>query len=248
MNALLENEYARSLRELGRTLPRPKAVAVVSAHWMTRGTRVSCQPSLRQIHDFYGFPAELYSIRYRPPAAPGVARRAVGLLREVAPDVSCDDGWGLDHAGWTVLLRLFPGADVPVFVISVDVEAPAPKHLALARTLLPLREEGVLVLGSGNVVHNLWEADLGNMNAPPDPRGVAFDRKVARAVEDGDLTALANYGDWGEEARFSVPTPDHYLPLLWVAALRPPGDRVTFPYEGFQNRAVSMRAVRVGSP
>ncbi|GAB6061978.1 4,5-DOPA dioxygenase extradiol [Deferrisoma palaeochoriense] len=248
MNALVENDYARSLRAVGRALPRPRAVAVVSAHWMTRGTRISCQPRLRQVYDFYGFPPELYALRYRPPGAPAVARRALDLLRRADPGVSCDEGWGLDHAGWTVLLRLFPGADVPVFVISVDVEAPAHHHLALGRTLLPLRDEGVLILGSGNVVHNLGEADLEHMDAPPDPRGVAFDREVTRALEEGDAEALARYQDWGEAARFSVPTPDHYLPLLWVAALRTPEDRVTFPHEGFQNRSVSMRAVGVGSP
>ncbi|MHB8764765.1 MAG: 4,5-DOPA-extradiol-dioxygenase [Deferrisomatales bacterium] len=246
VNALLDNPYTRSLRSLAGVLPRPEAVCVVSAHWLTTGTRVACGPSLRQIHDFYGFPAALYRIRYQPPGHPEKARRALELLGGETEGVACDDAWGHDHAGWTVLMHLYPEADVPTFFVSIDLGAPPARHAELGRRLAPLREEGVLVLGSGNLVHNLALADLGNPDALPDPRGVRFDQAARGALLTGDLDALVDYERHGDAARFSVPTRDHYLPLLWVAALRQPGEPVSFPCELFQNGAVSMRSVRLG--
>jgi 4,5-DOPA dioxygenase extradiol len=247
LNAVLDNAYTRSLEDLSGRLPRPRAVCVVSAHWQTRGTRVSCQGRLRQIHDFYGFPRELHAIEYAPPGHPALARRAVEVLGGSAAGVACDDSWGHDHAGWTVLMHLFPRADVPTFFISVDMAAPPARHAELGARLAPLRDEGVLVLGSGNVVHNLADADLGNMDAAPDPRGVRFDGHLRDALQAGDLDALADSPRRGPGAAYAVPTLDHYLPLLWVAALRVPGEPVTFPHEGFQNRSVSMRSVWVGA-
>lgn len=243
MNLILDNEYTRSLQQLASELPRPEAVCVVSAHWMTAGTRVCCAPVPRQIYDFYGFPEALYRIRYQPEGAPGLAQRAVDLLGGEREGVACDSTWGHDHAGWAVLRHLYPEADVPVFLISVDMEAPATRHAELAARLAPLREEGVLILGSGNIVHNLFAADLGNIEAPPDPRGLRFDAMVKTALEDADVEALVHYERWGEDARYSVPTRDHYLPLLWVAALGRPTDAVSFPCQVFQNGAVSMRSV-----
>lgn len=160
--------------------------------------------------------------------------------------MACDDAWGHDHAGWTVLMHLYPEADVPTFFVSIDLAAPPARHAELGRRLAPLRDEGVLVLGSGNLVHNLALADLGNLDAPPDPRGVRFDQAARGALLAGDLDALVDYERPGDAARFSVPTRDHYLPLLWVAALRQPGEPVSFPCELFQNGAVSMRSVRLG--
>lgn len=248
MNALLDTAYPRSLRSLATALPRPEAVCVVSAHWLTSGTRVACGPSLRQIYDFYGFPEALYRIRYQPPGHPEKARRALDLLGGAAQGVACDDSWGHDHAGWTVLMHLFPAADVPTFFVSIDMGARAAWHAELGRRLAPLRDEGVLVLGSGNLVHNLGLADLGDLDASPDPRGVRFDQTVKSALLADDLETLVHYERHGEAARYSVPTPDHYLPLLWVTALRQPGEPVSFPCELFQNGAVSMRSVLLGPP
>ncbi len=246
MNLVLENDYTRSLRELGPRLPRPEAICVVSAHWLTRGTFVSCQAAPRQIYDFYGFPQELYAIRYQPPGHPGLAARAAELLQAVTPAAACDAGWGDDHAGWSVLLHLFPQADVPVFLVSIDMAAPARTHLELGRALAALRDEGVLILGSGNIVHNLRLADLGDMDAPPEPLGVAFDQSVKEALVAGDLETLVNYQQLGEAARYAVPTPDNYYPMLYPAAVREKGEPLTFNCEIFQNRAVSMRAFLVG--
>lgn len=246
MNALLDNAYTRSLAELAHRLPRPRAVCVVSAHWQTAGTRVSCEPVLRQIHDFYGFPKALYDIRYRPPGHPGLARKAAEWMGGEREGVTCDESWGHDHAGWTVLMHLYPAADVPAFFISVDMEAPARRHAELAARLAPLRDEGVLVLGSGNIVHNLFLADLGDMSAPPDAEGLRFDEAVKAAFVEADLDALVHYERWGTTARYSVPTRDHYLPVLWTAGLQEQGDSVAFPCELFQNRSVSMRSVLLG--
>ncbi len=243
MNLILDNEFTRSLRNVAPAIPRPQAVCVVSAHWQTQGTRVCCAAKPRQIYDFYGFPEALFRIRYEPAGHPELARQAVDLLGGAQEGIACDDSWGDDHAGWAVLKHLYPEADVPVFLVSVDMTASALHHAELAARMAPLRERGVLVLGSGNIVHNLAAADLGDQNATPDPRGVRFDAAVKSSLENGDLDSLIHYERRGEEARFSVPTRDHYLPLLWAAALKRPGDRVSFPCEAMQNGAVSMRSV-----
>ncbi len=243
MNLIADNDYTRSLQRLSTELPRPEAVCVISAHWQTNGTRVCCSPAPRQIYDFYGFPEELYRIRYQPDGHPDVAQQTVDLLGGERDGIVCDNSWGDDHAAWAVLKYLYPKADVPVFLVSVDMAAPAARHVELAARLAPLREQGVLVLGSGNVVHNLVAADLRNEDATPDPHGVRFDAAVKSALEVGDLDALIHFENWGQDARFSVPTRDHYLPLLWAAALRGSDDNLSFPCEIHQNRSVSMRSV-----
>lgn len=246
MNIIADNEYTKSLSALGHRIPRPKAICIVSAHWQTEGTRVCHAAQPRQIYDFYGFPRELFEIEYEPKGSPTFADRAFDLMGGQASQIVKDDSWGDDHAGWAVLKHLYPEADLPIFIVSVDMAAPASRHAELASRLAPLRDEGVLVLGSGNIVHNLYDADLGNPDADPDPRGVRFDTLAKTALESGDLEALVHYEKWGEEARYSVPTRDHYLPLLWAVALREPGETVSFPCEMMQNRSVSMRSVIIG--
>lgn len=246
MNIMMDNAFTRSLRHLSEKLPKPQAVCVVSAHWQTRGTFVACQEKLRQIYDFYGFPEELYEVRYEPPGCPDLAQRAVTLMRLVDPVVRCNDEWGQDHAGWSVLRHLYPMSDIPVFLISIDMTAPLERHVQLARSLAPLRDEGVLILGSGNLVHNLMDADFINMFAPPDQRGTSFDKAIKEALLSGDIDTLVNYRQMGEPALYSVPTTDHYLPLLYSAALREEGESLSFICEMFQNRSVSMRSFIVG--
>ena len=246
MNIMLDTPYSESLRGLSRVLPRPEAVCVVSAHWLTRGTLVSCQPRPRQIHDFYGFPEELFRVRYEPPGDPALARRTVALLEAAAPAADCNGDWGHDHAGWSVLLHMYPAADVPVYQVSVDMTASAGRHAALGRLLAPLRDEGVLILGSGNIVHNLLLADFADMDAAPDPRGTAFDTAMKEALSAGDMETLVRYERLGDAARYAVPTPDHYFPMLYAASLREKGEPLRFPCEIFQNRSVSMRSFAIG--
>jgi len=246
MNIALDNAYTRSLRDLAGRLPRPEAVCIVSAHWMTRGTFVSCQDPPRQIFDFYGFPVELYRVRYEPPGHPALARRTVALLQTVDPEAACNGEWGHDHAGWSVLLHMYPAADVPAYLVSLDMTAPAERHAALGRCLGPLRDDGVLIIGSGNIVHNLRLADFAGMDARPDPRGIAFDTAIKEALAGGDLEALVRYERLGTPARYAVPTADHYFPMLYAAALREKGDPLRFSCEIFQNRSVSMRSFSIG--
>lgn len=246
MNIMMDNAFTRSLRELSKKLPKPQAVCVVSAHWQTKGTFVACQKNLRQIYDFYGFPEELYEVRYEPPGCPDLAQRAANLMRQVNPLVQCNDEWGHDHAGWSVLKHLYPAANVPVFLVSVDMTAPPERHVQLAKSLAPLRDEGVLILGSGNIVHNLRDADFTDMHSPPDQRGISFDKTVKAALLSDDIDTLVNYGQVGEPALYSVPTTDHYLPMLYTAGLREEGESLSFICEMFQNRSVSMRSFVVG--
>jgi 4,5-DOPA dioxygenase extradiol len=246
MNIMLDNPFTRSLSDLSGKISQPEAVCVVSAHWQTRGTFVACQENLRQIYDFYGFPEELYKVRYEPPGYPDLAQRAAALMRLVDPKVQCNDEWGHDHAGWSVLKHLFPAGDIPVFLVSVDMTAPPEKHVELARSLGPLRDEGVLILGSGNIVHNLRDADFIDMDALPDQRGISFDTAAKEALLSEDIDTLVNYRRVGEPALYSVPTTDHYLPMLYAAGLREEGESLRFICEMFQNRSVSMRSFLVG--
>ncbi len=241
MNALADNAFTRSLSALAADLPRPRAALVVSAHWLTRGTHVLTAAEPRTIHDFGGFPPELYAIEYPAPGSPSGAKRVAELLPEVVPD----DTWGLDHASWAILRHMWPDADVPVFELSLDIRAPADHHWELGHRLAPLRDLGVLVVGSGNMVHSFagidWEPD-----AAPRPWAVEFDAWVADALVRGDQEALVHYETAGQMARLSVPTNDHYLPMLYAAAMRTADDEVTFTHTGIDMASMSMRCVRFG--
>ena len=241
MNALNDNEFTRALGRLAADLPLPEAVLVVSAHWLTRGTHVLASAVPRTIHDFGGFPPELYAVQYPAPGAPDKAR----LVKELVPEAVVDESWGLDHASWAVLRHMWPAADVPVFELSLDIAAPPERHWELGQRLAPLRGRGVLVVGSGNIVHSFagidWEPD-----AVPQPWAVEFDAWVAGALARGDGDALVHYDAAGRAARLSVPTNDHYLPLLYPAAMAGERDEVTFPYEGIEMASMSMRCVRFG--
>jgi 4,5-DOPA dioxygenase extradiol len=239
-NALQDNAFTRSLAALGAVLPKPKAVLCVSAHWLTRGTRVLCLPRPRTIHDFYGFPDDLYAVEYPAPGAPELAREVAELT-----GASCDGAWGFDHASWAVLRHVFPAADVPLIELSLDVLMGPRDHYDLAGALAPLRDRGVLIVGSGNIVHNL-PAIVWADEAPPYPWALAFDAWVRDRLLDGDDEALCSYEALGGLADDAVPTNEHYLPLLYAAALRRDGEGVSFTHEGIEMGSVSMRCARIG--
>lgn len=241
MNAIADNDFTRALSGLRNTLPRPEAVMVVSAHWTTVGTRVLATEAPRTIHDFGGFPDELYEIEYPAPGAP----HAAALVRELAPQVAEDSLWGFDHASWTVLRHIWPEADVPVFELSIDVEASAREHWNLGTRLAPLRDAGVLVVGSGNIVHSFAGIDW-RPDARPRPWAEDFDAWVADALVRGDSDALVHYEAAGEVARLSFQTNEHYIPLLYPAAMRDAEEPVSFPYAGIDMASMSMRCVRFG--
>ena len=212
MMALREDDVARGLHSVGERLLAggPRAILAVSAHWYTRGTLVQSDPTPRQVNDMYGFPKELYAIKYRPAGCAELTQRVMGLLGD---DVQVDDGWGIDHGVWTPLHHMLPQANVPVVELSVNGLADARYAYELGARLAPLRDEGFVVLGSGNVVHNLREADWDNPDGTP--QNVQFDEAVLAAVRSRDDDALVNYQAL-PHADYAVPTPDHYLPLLTV--------------------------------
>jgi 4,5-DOPA dioxygenase extradiol len=244
MNALQDNEYTRAWRALGAALPRARAILAVSAHWYLPGTRVTAMQAPRTIHDFGGFPRALYELGYPAPGDPGLARRVRELLAPM--DVTLDLDWGLDHGTWSVLLHLFPAADVPVVQLSLDETQPPSFHHALGRRLRPLRHEDVLVFGSGNLVHNLHAYAWGRHPTEPLDWAVRFEQRVRRLLEAGDDGPLVDYESLGRDALLSVPTPEHYLPLLYVLGSREPGELVSFPVEGVDGGSVSMLSIRVG--
>jgi len=241
MNAIEHNAFTQTLSELGKSLPRPKAVCVVSAHWATDGTRVLTSEHPRTIHDFYGFPTELYDVEYPAPGAPDEAE-------QVASDqeISRDQQWGLDHGSWSVLRHMYPKADVPAFQLSLDARRGFKEHLELGQEIKKLRERGVLVLGSGNIVHNLGRVDWESPHEAYD-WAVEFDAKVRTAVDAHDADALASPQRWGENLLATAhPTVEHYLPLLYCIGSTDENDAVTYPYEGFDFGSISMRAVLFG--
>ncbi|WP_224961511.1 4,5-DOPA-extradiol-dioxygenase [Geomonas subterranea] len=244
MNALASNDYTEGWRSLGRSIPRPKAVLCVSAHWYLPGTAVTVNESPRTIHDFGGFPPELYRVHYPAPGAPELARRLQRLLSPL--DVRGDDAWGLDHGTWAVLCHLYPDADVPVLQLRIDETQPAQFHYDLGKRLAPLREEGILIVGSGNLVHNLHTYAWGAHLPQPYDWAVRFERRARELMLAGDHAPLVAYESLGEDARLSIPTPDHYLPLLYVLGTRQEGEQVIFPVEGVDGGSISMLAVQVG--
>ncbi|MEJ8810219.1 4,5-DOPA dioxygenase extradiol [Variovorax ureilyticus] len=246
MNALRDNEFTRRLVAWGKALPAPTAILSVSAHWLTQGvTGVGIQERPKTIHDFGGFPQALFDIEYPAPGHPAIARLAAGLVTQGR--VVTTQQWGLDHGTWTVLKYLYPKADVPVFQLSVDYDRPAAFHYAVGRELAALRDKGVLILGSGNIVHNLRATDRGVPDAPSASRPWAqsFDDAVKSALRGRDDKALIDF-DKLEGASVAVATPDHYYPFLYPLGAAGSGERAQTIYEGFQSGTLSMRCVQFG--
>lgn len=241
MNAVWDNPFTRSLSTLGASIvEKPNAILVVSAHWLTRGSFVSVTPKPETIYDFGGFPDELYKVVYPAPGAPDYARE----VRELVPEVNENAEWGLDHGAWTVLKHLFPAADIPVFQLSIDYYRPMSYHFDLAARLKALRHKGVLIIGSGNIVHNLrmWAAQRDDR---PYDWAIEFDEKVKNAIDARDFQRLVNYEKEGQSALLSIPTVDHYVPMLYSLALADDNEEIAYTYEEVTS-AISMRCFRIG--
>lgn len=244
MNALADNEYTRAWGEIGRSIPKPKAVLCISAHWYIPGVAVTAMERPRTIHDFGGFPQELFEVEYPAPGSPELANRVNEVL---GGEAVIDSGrWGLDHGTWSVLVHVFPKADVPIVQLSIDETKPAEWHYEFAKSLAPLRDEGVLIIGSGNLVHNLHTYAWGRHDVDAFDWAARFDQKARELISAGDHEPLVDYESLGKDAMLAAPTPDHYLPLLYILALQRDGDGVTFPVEGFDGGSISMTTVRVG--
>ena len=245
MNAVLKNDYTEAWRLIGQQLPRPKAILSISAHWFVPQTGVTVSTAPRTIHDFGGFPRELYQLQYPAPGDPDLARRVQRMLAPLP--VTLDNSWGLDHGTWCVLRHVYPDADVPVVQLSIDETQPAAFHFEVGRKLAPLRAEGILVVGSGNLVHNLHAYAWGRHMPDPYEWAVRFETEAKQMMIAGEYKPLIDYEKLGREALLSIPTPDHYLPLLYVIATRQHGEPITFPVEGVDGGSISMLTVQVGA-
>jgi len=237
MNAIDKTIFGDQLEELGPKLPKPKAILVISAHWQTSGVQVVTADPPKTIHDFYGFPEKLFKTEYPAPGAPELAKKIASLN----PKIKLTTAWGLDHGAWSVLMNLFPKADIPVLQLSLNEHFTPIEHYSFAQSLKALRDEGVLILGSGNIVHNLravkWHGDQ-----EPYSWAQNFDEGIKKALEQRDFHKVIDYKtEFGDDAQMSVPTAEHYLPLLYTLAVSDEADRLSFPVEGFQMAAISMR-------
>lgn len=241
MYAISENKYKKAWEDMGRNLVRPKAILCISAHWLTNnGTAVTMVDKPKTIHDFGGFPQELFDVEYPAPGAKDFAKLTIETVKSI--QVHEDDEWGLDHGAWSVLKNMYPNADVPVFQMSIDYVKSPLYHYNLAKELANLRRKGVLIISSGNVVHNLgmvqWDA-----NAKPFDWAVEFDELVKKSIEDNNPTPLIEYQKLGKLATMAHPTNDHYLPLMYTLGLRDPKDEFQFFNDSLDMGSMSMRSV-----
>ena len=243
LNAIQRNAYTKRWAEIGKSI-KPEAILCISAHWYIPATLVTAMAMPRTIHDFGGFPRELYEFQYPATGAPPLAHRVKELLSPIS--VGLDQQWGLDHGTWSVLCHVFPKADIPVVQLSIDEPQPPTFHHEMGKRLAPLRDEGVLVIGSGNLVHNLHTYAWGRHDVEPFDWAVRFEAQARDLLLRRDDELLVNYESLGRDAVLSAPTPDHYLPLLYVLGTRQKDDEVSFPVEGFDGGSVSMLTVSIG--
>jgi 4,5-DOPA dioxygenase extradiol len=244
MNALLRNQYSEAWAAIGEKVPCPRAILCISAHWYIQHAAVTVSTAPRTIHDFGGFPPELYQVQYPAPGDPELAARVRKLLAPLP--VGLDQGWGLDHGTWSVLCHAYPRADIPVVQLSIDETQPPSFHYEIGKRLASLREQGILIAGSGNVVHNLHAYAWGRHAVEPYEWALSFERRVRELLLSGETAPLVDYEDkLGREARLAAPTPDHYLPLLYVVGSRSVSEPVAFPVEGVDGGSISMLTVQV---
>ncbi len=242
MNAIEDNEFTKGWEDTGKILPVPKAILCVSAHWLTRGTRVSAIPAPETIHDFGGFPQDLFDVQYNAPGSPEFALQTQQLITKTK--VELDNEWGLDHGCWSVLNKMFPKAEIPVFQLSIDYYQKPEYHYALAQELKALRKRGVLIIGSGNIVHNLR---MVQWNQSAYDWAIEFDETIKSLIEKGNHSPIIHYETLGKSALLSIPTNDHYLPLLYSLALQEKNESLRFFNEKTTAGSISMRSLIIGA-
>lgn len=244
MNALYDNTFTRKLAEIGHEYEQPQAIMVISAHWETKGTYVSMTRQPKTIYDFGGFDPRLFEIKYEPSGHPDFAKEVISLGHNY--DIKGHDTMGLDHGAWTILKHMYPKADIPVFQLSIDHTQPAQHHYELASALKKLRKKGVLIIGSGNIVHNLGMLDWRNIDASPADWAVSFDDIIKQHLANNNFKALVDYQKLGKLAQMAIPSNDHYLPMIYTLGLADHNELVTPLFEGFQYGSISMRCFKVG--
>lgn len=244
MHALADDAYTQAWAKLGQQLPQPQAIVAISAHWYISGTVVTSNPRPRTIHDFGNFPPELFAVEYPAPGHPELAHQIQQMLAPIP--VALDEQWGFDHGTWSVLKHVFPEANIPVIQLSLNASKPPAYHYEIGQRLKPLREQGILILGSGNIIHNLKTYTWHRPDTPAFDWAVRFEAYIQNALIQGDDTAVINYEHFGPDATLAVPTPEHYLPLLYVLGCRQNEEPVSFPVVGNEGGSVSMLSVQIG--
>jgi 4,5-DOPA dioxygenase extradiol len=246
MNAIEENEFVDSWRKLGESIPRPEAILCISAHWETNGTFVTAMQNPTTIHDFGGFPAELYKVQYPAPGSPELAFDVKRNIKSV--NVGLDEKWGLDHGSWSVIRNIYPKADIPVIEMSMDWHKSPQAHYDLAKELVPLREKGVLIIGSGNMVHNLRMIAWDHSEDPEYGYDWALEanEKFKKLILDKNHQDLINYHGLGSDVKLAVPTPDHFLPLLYTLALANGDESLSFFNDKAVMGSLSMTSLKIG--
>jgi 4,5-DOPA dioxygenase extradiol len=246
MNAIEENEFVKGFRDVGKTIPKPKAILCVSAHWETQGTFVTAMEKPATIHDFGGFPRELYEVQYPAPGNPELAKETQGMIKK--NEVGLDQKWGLDHGCWSVVKHLYPAADVPVIQMSLDYSKNAQQHYELAMEIGALRNKGVLIVGSGNMVHNLRMVAWDRLN--DDEYGYDWALEASEKMKDSILSGnhqqLIDYKSQGKAFQLAIPTPDHYLPLLYALALKEDDEEISLFNDKAIGGSLTMTSVRIG--
>ncbi len=245
MIALEKNAVTRTWHEMAQHIGKPKAILCISAHWQTRGTAVTAMAQPRTIHDFGAFPQALFDMQYPAPGDPELAARVQELLAPMP--VKLDANWGLDHGTWSVLVHAYPEADIPVVQLGMDIGKTPAEHWEVGRLLRPLRDEGVLIMGTGNIVHNLPAMDWGNPNAVPYPWAEQFNSVMCEAIATDTPQTLIDYESLGDAARLSVPGADHFLPLLYVLGARHEGETAEFNPHFIHHKSLSMTSVLIGA-
>ncbi|QGY42255.1 4,5-DOPA dioxygenase extradiol [Maribellus comscasis] len=247
MNGIEENEFSAYWSKFAKEISQPEAVLCISAHWLTRGTHVTAMPNPKTIHDFGGFPKELYDVQYPAPGQPELAKELTSIIKST--DVGLDHDWGLDHGTWTVVRHMYPEANIPVIQLSIDFYKPADYHYKLATELATLRKKGVLIIGSGNMVHNLRRVDWQNMDTPnygfdwAKEMNETFKEKIGKAEHQ----ALIDYESLGSAAKLAIPTPDHYYPLIYTLGLQDKKDEIEFFNDKYVGGSLTMTSVKIFS-
>ncbi len=246
MNAIEENEFVQGFRDISTEIEIPKAILCISAHWETKGTLVTAMENPPTIHDFGGFPKALFDVQYPAPGSPELAKTAQEMIKSA--DVQLDDKWGLDHGAWSVIRHMYPKANVPVIQMSIDYSKDTQYHYDLAKEIAQLRDRGVLIVGSGNMVHNLRLVDWGRLDQQyGHDWAIEANDKMKKYIMDGNHQELINYKNQGKEFQMSIPTPEHYLPLLYTLALKEKSDDVALFNDQLVAGSITMTSVKIGS-
>lgn len=245
MNAIEENEFVTGFRNIAKGIPKPNAILCVSAHWETKGTFVTAMQNPPTIHDFGGFPKELFAVQYPAPGSPDLAKQTKSLITKT--EVGLDEKWGLDHGAWSVIKHLYPNADIPVIQMSIDYSQTPQYHYELAQQIKSLRKKGVLVIGSGNIVHNLGKVDWKRLNETFGfDWAIEANEKMKKFILSGDHKQLINFRSQGKAFDLAIPTPEHYLPLLYSLALKEEKDEVSLFNDKAVAGSLTMTSVKIG--